>query len=215
MGTIASAIRYILLKIMKKLRQPDDKRPAMAAVDQLLDKLLPSAFRVFQDSQFRKVAGFDKLDQGEHDRIFNELEVAAMSLCLFCLEQREAIVGNDDFYFWKEVHEQIPIQFEQKLLSFGVDKENARLFKDLIKIRYNEYEKIGEGSRDYFEEHKDFKNVGNKAVKDALVRVQAVTVGTADHIRRGNLKRGDKLLRVLRNWLFPLDMEMTKFIRKL
>ncbi len=73
MGIIASAIRYILLKIMKKLRPPDDKRPAIAAVDQLFDKLMPSAFRVFRDSKFREVARFDKLDQVEHDRIFNEL----------------------------------------------------------------------------------------------------------------------------------------------
>ncbi len=143
------------------------------------------------------------------------LEVAAMSLCLFCLEQRESIIGSDDFHFWKEVHEQIPIQFEQKLLGLGVDKENAKLFRELIKMRHNEYERISDGSRDYFEEHEDFKNVGSKKAREVLVRVQAVTVGATDHIRRGKLKRGDELLRVLRSWLFPLDMEITKFIRKL
>ncbi|MFC1612770.1 hypothetical protein ACFL23_00370 [Patescibacteria group bacterium] len=216
MGTIIKGIQYLMLKIMKRLRQPDDNRPAIATAEHLLDnKLLPSAFSVFQDSQFRQATGFDKLAQVEQDRIFNELEVATMSLCLFCIEQRGAIVGNKDFHFWKEVSKKIPIQFEQKLLGHGVDKGNAKLFKDLIMIRHEEYEKIFDGSRDYFEEQKDFKDISNKSAKNAFVRAQSVTVGAVDHIRRGKLKQGDSLLRIIRNWLFPLDIEITKFIRKL
>ena len=197
------------------MRQPDDDRPAMAAADQLLDKLLPSAFNVFQDSKFREAAGFDKLDQAEHDRIFNELEVAGMCLAIFCLEKREMIIGQKDFHFWRVVTEQIPVQFEKKLIELGADKENARLFSGLIKMRHDEYEKISDENFEYFEKHKDFKKVGTSEARVVLAQIHSISVGTANHILRGKLKQGHSLLRILRSWLFPLSMEITKFIRKL
>lgn len=206
-------VRYLLLKIMKKLRQPDDDRPVIAAADQLLDKLLPSAFKVFRDSKFRKIVDFDKISQVEQDRIFNELEVAAISLCLFCLEQRESFMQFKDFHFWKEVLAKVPHVFEQRLLGFGVDQKNAQLFRDLIKIRHEEYFKISEGNRNWIDN--DLGGIKSEYAKEIMARVQAVTVGTADHIRRGKLEAGDALIRHLRDWLFPLNMEITNFIKRL
>lgn len=69
MVKVIKIIRYLLLKIMKKLRQPDDDRPAIAATDHLLDKLLPSAFSMFKNSEFRKIVNFDKIGQVEQDGI--------------------------------------------------------------------------------------------------------------------------------------------------
>jgi len=206
-------IKYLLLKIIKKLYWPDDNLPVGAAAEYLLDKLLPSAFKVFKDSEFRKIVNFDKISQVEQDRIFNELEVAAISIALFCLEERESVVQLKDFHFWKGVCEKMPAGFEDKLLKLGIDPKNARLFKDLIEIRHVEYVKISEGNRDWIDN--DLRELKSEYAKEVMARVQAIAVGTADHIRRGKLKVGDALISHLRNWLFPLDMEITNFIKKL
>jgi hypothetical protein len=214
LAIFAPAIRHVLLKIMKCFSAPDDPRPAMSAADQMIDKILPSVFRFFKDSKFRKVAGFEKLDIKEHDRIFNELEIAAISLCLFCLEQRDIIIGQDYFHFWENVRKKIPQQFEQIFLAIGVDKENAKLMKKLVLMRHEEYVKISSGSRQYFEEQNSFEEYGEYS-KDVMTRVQAVAVGASGHILRGKLEIGHGILRVMRQWLFPLDFEVTKFISKL
>ncbi|KKR21099.1 MAG: hypothetical protein UT50_C0013G0002 [Candidatus Moranbacteria bacterium GW2011_GWA2_39_41] len=210
---ITSIARYLLLKIMKKLRQPDDERPAIAAAEHLLDKLLPSAFATFQDAQFREIANFDKLSVAEHDRIFNELEVAAVSACLFCLDRRTYPIGFKDFHFWKEVCEKIPLSFEEKLLRYGANNENAQLFRELIKIRHEEYENISEKNIEWMEV--ELKDGESEYAKELMAYVQAIAVGTADHIRRGELKAGDELVRYLRRWLFALNIEVVKFIEKL
>ena len=142
MGTIMRVIRYLALKIMKKFHPPDDPYAATATADHFLDMLLPSVMRIFEDAKFRETPGLYKLEQIEHDRIFNELEIAAIILCLFCLEQRETIVGHEDFHFWKKVRELIPGQFVKKLSDLGVPAENANLFFDLIRMRHEEYGKI-------------------------------------------------------------------------
>lgn len=204
-----------MLKIMKKSGPPDDNRPAIAAADHILDMLLPSVFEIFRDKQFRKTIGFDQQSQTEQDRIFNELEIAAISLSLFCLDQRESIIGNKDFHFWKNVRTKLPEQFVEKLSGYGVEKKYTRLFGNLISMRHEEYRKIAEGSRDDLENDERFSGYKTTIAMDTLNRVQAITVGTADHIRRGKLEAGDKLMSVLRGWLFPLDMEINKFIKKL
>ncbi|MFA6047650.1 MAG: hypothetical protein WCV59_00910 [Parcubacteria group bacterium] len=216
MRIIAKAIQYLMLKIMKRLGPSDDDRPAVAAADQLLDKLLPSAFAVFRDERFREVCNFGKISQVEHDRIFNELEVSAIILCQFCIDDRMAIIGNRDFHFWETVRENMPKVFVDKLLEYGVKKSDADLYFDLIKMRHDQYSKIADGNRDHMENDKLFSEYkDSQAAMDTLNRVQAIIVGTADHIRRGKLKKGDELMRLLRSWLFPLDMEISKFIRKL
>lgn len=208
-------MRYILLKIMKKMRQLDDDRPIMAAAEQLLDKILFSAFHVFNDAQFRRIANFDKISQAEHDRIFNELEVSSVCLCIFILKQREFMMGHKDFHFWEDVCDYLPESLKQRLVGYGVSNENAKLLKDLIKMRYDEYEKISNNLFDYIDNEDKFKEVKNENAKNVLNRVNSIAVGTADHIRRGKLKEGDELIKYFHAWLFPLDIEISKFIRRL
>jgi len=215
MKTIAIFVRYLMLKLMKKIRQPDDDRPVIAAADQLLDVLLPSAFEFFRDSRFRQSVDFEKQSHVEQDRIFNELQVSAMNLCLFCLEQRESIIRLDDFHFWKEVYERIPVAFEEKLLSFGVDKGNARLFKDLIGIRHEEYAGIMEANDEWMNREDEFHAIADNRIKESMIRVHALVIGTADHIRRGKLKKDDKLMKHVRSWLLPLDVKINRFIKNL
>jgi hypothetical protein len=215
MRKIVEIIQYLMLKIMKRSWHPDDNKPITAVSDHLLDKLIFSAFHVFNDSQFRKKANFENSSQAEQDRIFNELEVSSVCLCLFAIEQRESIIGNRDFHFWKEVGEYLPESLKLRLQGYGVDEENATLVKKLIKMRRDEYEKITDNLSDYIDSDEKFRDIRNRLSKDILARANSIAVGTVDHIRRGKLKKGDELIKYFHSWLIPLDLKITKFIKKL
>ena len=72
-------IRYGALKLMKRMGHHGDERVVIAVSDHLLNTIiLPSVFRFFQDEDFREAANFKEISAVEHDRIFNELEVAGI-----------------------------------------------------------------------------------------------------------------------------------------
>ena len=60
-------------------------KPQFESLDQMADSTAAalaqaaagSAFHLFRDKQFRRLANFEKLSQAEQDRIFNELVVAS------------------------------------------------------------------------------------------------------------------------------------------
>lgn len=215
MRKIAEIIRYLMLKMMKRGWHPEDNRPIIAVCDHLLDKLIFSAFHVFNDPQFREKADFENLSQEEQDRIFNELEVSSICSCLFIIERRELIIGNRDFHFWKEVCKYLPESLKKRLLGYGVDEENAGLLKKLIKMRKDEYEKISDNLLEYMDNDEKFKDVGKRISKEILSQANSIAIGTIDHIRRGKLKKGDKLIKYFHSWLIPLDIKITKFVKKL
>ena len=210
----ARPIRYGALKIMKRLRQPDDKRPSIAAADHILDEfILPSVFHTFKETQFRELANFSKLPVAEHDRIFNELEVAGIYLGIFYIETAKSL-GND-FHFWRDVEEALPKQLQRKLMGFGVDGGNAKLMRELIEMRRKEYEELAEhvwsGSN---QAQTEFKQMPPEMKRLASL-LQATAIGTADHIRRGKLKEKDPLIRYINGWLLMLQRKIGKFVKKL
>lgn len=212
----AGLIRYGALKMMKKMRRPDDRRPIIATADHLLNTIVfPSAFRVFQDKIFREQAGFSKIPRSEHDRIFNELEVSAIYLAMMYLNTVKSMVRPEDYHFWQEVEEHLPRQLQKILMGYGVDGSNAKLMRQLIDMRRAEYEEIKTHIQDInSQENKEFKELSahNKRIAAAL---QAIAVGTTDHIRRGKIKEGDPLISHLITWLIFLQKQIGKFVKNL
>ncbi len=207
-------IRYGALKMMKRMRRPNDGRPVIATANHLLDELiLPSAFEIFINREFRDIAGFDKLSVAEHDRIFNELEFAGVCLALFCLDFANSIARTDDYRFWLEVRQRLPQQLRRMLLGLGVDKSNADLLRKLIDMRYEEYGEMTKETRDVWNaEEPLFSRLPTAAAKHSIARVNAIAIGIALHIKRGKLKRHDPLLRFLRGWMVKLNETIGKFI---
>lgn len=209
-------IRYAALKLMKRLRAPGDRRPAIAATDHLLDEMiLPSVFSTFRESRFRELAYFRKLLVSEHDRIFNELEVAGMCLGIFYLGTAKYFMGPQDFHFWRDVEEYLPKQLQTKLISYGVDGGNAKLMRQLIEMRYKEYEKLAEhvwNASDIRET--EFKNLRPELKRIASL-VQGIAIGTTDHVRRGKLAEKDPLIQYLISWLLLLQRKIGKFVKRL
>lgn len=210
-------IRYGALKLMKKFRRPNDVRPVIATASHLLEEmLLPTIFKTFINREFREIAGFDKLSQTEHDRIFNELEMAAMSLALFCLDFADSIARSGDIRFWLEVRQRLPQQLRKMFLEIGVGKDNADLMRKLVDMRYEEYAEKTKEVRDIWNmEDPLFSRLPAAAVKHSIARVNAIAIGTLLHIRRGKSPKNDPLLKFLRNWLVKLDVSIARFIFKL
>lgn len=211
----AGPIRYGALKIMKKFRQPDDRRPVIAASEHILNEMvLPSVFHTFQGERFRELARFKKLPVSEHDRIFNELEVAGVCWAIFLLRALKPR-RPEDYHFWQETEERLPKQLQNILMGYGVASSDAKLMAQLIDMRREEYEKIAghvwEASSQDKSEFRDLPPL----LKTLGASIQATAVGTVDHIRRGKIQEGDPLIKCLIEWLISLERKIEKFVRKL
>ncbi len=214
----AKPIRYGALKIMKKMRHSDDPRPTIATSGHILDDIvLPSVFKTFHDTRFRELANFGQLSIVEHDRIFNELEVAGICMVMDYLDIAKTFAKDGDFHFWRDVGNGIPERLQEKLISFGVDSVNAQLMKQLIEMRHEEYSNLAEHVRRANDSEgvaTDFKSLSSE-MKQIAVAIQTTAVGATDHIRRGEMREGDPLIKYLAAWLAPLQSRVGRFFRKL
>ena len=214
----AGFIRYGALKIMKKFRQPDDKRPVIAVSDHILNEIvLPSVFNVFRENKFRELARFKKLPVSEHDRIFNELESAGVCLAIFYLNTAKLLARSGDYHFWQDTEEHLSKQLQKILIGFGVDGSNAKLMRQLIEMRYAEYEELAKkvwDANDEVDKKTDFKSLPSE-MKRIAAAIEATAIGTTDHIRRGEIEEKDHLIKYLIEWLLFLNRRIGRFIRNL
>ena len=209
-------VRYFALKAMKRFRQPDDLRPVIAASDHLLeDIVLPSVYMIFQDKRFRERAHFQKLPVTEHDRIFNELHVAGICLSMFCLDVAQTIVEPESFHFWIKTREHLLEQAQKLLMEFGVNGDNAKLFHQLVDERFREYERLAKEAWTIWNEEEEHFRGMPEGLKLVTSRVDAISIGTTDHILRGKEDVGGQIARRLREWLLPLNEKIGKFIKRL
>ena len=64
------------------------------------------------------------------------------------------------------------------------------------------------------EEEERFRDMP-EGMKHATSRVDAISIGMADHIMRGKTDPSNKLTPCLRKWLHPLNEKIGKFIKNL
>lgn len=220
----AKSVRYLMLKIMKRTGNSNDGRPAIAVSGHIIEEIiLPAVFKTFREAEFRRLANFVKLPVAEHDRIFNELQVAGIIVAEYALVEAKNYVKDGDFHFWSRVEEQFSRQLQKVFTGFGIDSSNAKLLRDLVKIRQQEYEHLEnrvwdsgtflapEVKQDIEQKFKDTAS----DVKRLLSSVHAVVFGTVNHIRRGNIQERDPLVRYLMTRLLQLHNKVVKFVRKL
>jgi hypothetical protein len=220
----AKGIRYGALKLMKAMGNSRDRRPFIAAAGHIIeDYVLPSVFRTFRENEFRRLAHFEKLPVSEHDRIFNELQVAGVSIAEYALGEAKQYVKDGDFHFWSGVEEEFPRQYQKILIGFGIDGSNAKLMRELVKMRQHEYDNLADRIWDADallapevkkEINKKFNNSAPE-IKRLLSAVHAVALGTVDHIRRGKIEEKDKLVNYLMIWLLQLRNKTVKFVKRL
>ncbi len=188
----------------------------MAAAEHVLEEyVFPSVYQTFQDVQLRQLAHFEKLPTSEHDRIFNELLVAGIISVENYLDAQKEHVRDGDFHFWRNVLEELPRQYTKKMISLGVDSGNAKLMRQLVEMRYTEYEELADevwqASNGASKEFRDLE----PEQKRLASMIQGIAIGTASHIFRGKLQDGDPLTQYLAAWNLQLQRKVGKFTRNL
>lgn len=212
----AKPIRYGALKIMRRFGAPNDGRPVIAASAHLVNEvILPSVFRLFRDEQFRNLARFSKLPTAEHDRIWNELVAAGMLTLTVCLDAMPSLVRPEHFQFWRRVQEHAPKQFQRELMGYGVASASAKLMRELIGIRHEEYAQLARRARDLNEiQNAPFRELSDD-MRHVAAGIQAIAIGAAGHITRGTLASGDPLIGFLVRQLHTLHRALSRFVARL
>lgn len=158
-----------------------------------------SAFHLFRDRQFQRLAGFEQLSQAEQDRIFNELSVACLVLIMLLLEAPDLRAEGDFRDYLAGLKKRIPRAHVDYLRKLGVERKHLRDWEKLIGMRYDEYARDRHDVRaaamqiESSDKDLDLDDLQNIQM---LVPVQAVAIGCHHHICRGDTEGQDELFKL-------------------
>ena len=178
----------------------------------LLDQAASNkAFEFFQDKKFRELVGFNKLEQIEQDRIFNELVLAGIVLLMLTFEAPDLRIPQELKGYFTLVKDEIPKAHLIQLGQYGIEKKYLADWDKLIQMRYDEY------SEDKFEVRKAAmhvesreKDLDTKDILDIqmLLPVQTVAIGCHHHICRSKTEGKDDLFKLILRWLSKFYIEI-------
>ena len=173
---------------------------AEATAAALAQAAASSAFHLFKDKPFRKLAGFNRLSQTEQDRIFNELVVANLVLFMLVFEAPDLRVAEESRGYLTGVKNRIPQAYVQNLREMGIEAKYLQDWEKLIDMRYEEYARDRHDVRAAameLESKEGSLNMESLSKIQMLVPVQAVAIGCHDHICRGQTKGKDDLFKLI------------------
>lgn len=184
---------------------------ADATADALVRAAAGSAFQLFRDTAFRRLADLERLSQTEQDRIFNELVVASVVLIMLLLEAPDIRIANEFRTYCAELRVRIPRAHVSQLRSLGVEGEHLRDWERLIAMRYEEYARdrhdVRAAAMDLESSEKGLTVDGLSKIQ-LLVPVQAAAIGCHDHVCRGNAGGRDELFKTILRSLSRLYLEL-------
>jgi hypothetical protein len=181
--------------------------PAGESLDQMADATAAglaeaaagSAFHLFRDKQFRRLAGIEQLSQTEQDRIFNELVVAFVVLVMLLLEAPDLRVAGEFQDYLPGLNKTIPKAHVDYLRTLGVKTNHLGDWEKLIVMRYEEY------ARDRHDVRAAAMQIASSEKRldlddlskiQMLAPVQAVAIGCHYHICRGDTEGQDDLFKL-------------------
>ena len=181
--------------------------PASKSLDQTADTTAAglvqaaagSAFQLFRDKQFRRLAGIEQLSQAEQDRIFNELVVALVVLIMLLLEAPDLRGAGEFRDYLADLSKKIPRAYVDHLRSLGVETNHLRDWEKLIAMRYEEYARDRHDVRAaamQIESAEKRLDLDDLSKIQLLVPVQAVAIGCHHHICRGDTEGQDDLFKL-------------------
>jgi len=180
-----------------QFESPEQMADATAAG--LVQVAAHQAFGLFRDKEFRRLAAFDRLDQVEQDRIFNELVVAYVVLVVLVMEAPDLRVPREFRDYLIDLKEKIPKAHTEYLRSLGVETEHLRDWEKLIDLRYEEYAKDRHEVRSaamQIESSEKALELDDLSKIQMLVPVQTVAIGCHHHVCRGDTKGRDELFKL-------------------
>ena len=169
------------------------------------------AFKLFEDKEFRRLAGFDKLSREEHDRIFNELVVAGLVLIMLILEAPDLRLDEDLRGYCRDLNKRVPKAYLDYLRQTGIEDRYLKDWEKLIGMRYDEYARdrhnVRAAAMQIEGADKDL-NVNDLSKIQLIVPVQAVAIGCHHHNCRGATEGRDELFKVTLRSLSKLYLEL-------
>jgi hypothetical protein len=159
-----------------------------------------SAFHLFRNEQFRRLADFERLSQTEQDRIFNELVVASLVLIMLVFEAPDLRIAPEFRDYLGGLKKRIPLAYVDSLRDLGIEIKHLRDWEKLIAMRYEEYARDRHGVREaamHIESSEGSLNLDTLSKIQMLVPVQAVAIGCHHHICRGETDGKDDLFKLI------------------
>lgn len=161
------------------------------------------AFNKFREQEFRQPIGFEKMDQEEQDRVFNELVITGLCLLYLTLERGEKEntdqKSQDTF---RQIKNNLTAGYVKTLASGGVEKQFTDLWYQLIAMRCEEYRQDYESHKKVFSDNRE------------NYWVHICAIGGSDHICRGKAELIEKILPQISKWCGKLYIECMRSIAK-
>jgi hypothetical protein len=157
-----------------------------------------SAYELFSEKEFRRLAGLELLSQVEQDRIFNELVVAFLVLIMLLLDAPDLHVSREFRNYLADLNKRISEAYVENLKTLGIEPNHLRDWEKLIAMRHEEYARDKHEVRAAaMQIESDEKNLDLDALSNIqlLAPVQAVSIGCHHHICRGNTDGQDDLFK--------------------
>lgn len=158
-----------------------------------------SAFGLFRDKRFCRLAGFEQLSEAEQDRIFNELVVASVALIMLLLEAPDLRVAGEFQGYLAGLSKKIPGAYVDHLRTLGVGTNHLQDWEKLIALRYDEYARDRHDVRAaamQIESSENSLDLDGLSKIQMLLPVQAVSIGCHHHICRGKTDGQDDLFKL-------------------
>ncbi|HUK40177.1 MAG TPA: hypothetical protein VLX11_04010 [Candidatus Acidoferrales bacterium] len=184
---------------------------AEATTANLAQAAADRAYELFCDKEFRRLASFDRLDQGEQDRIFNELVIAFLVLIMLLLEAPDLQVAGEFRSYLAGLNKRIAGAYVENLKTLGVDARHRSDWEKLISMRYEEYARDKHevrGAAMKIESAQKPLDLDSLSKIQLLVPVQAVSIGCHHHICRGNTEGQDELFKQILKTLSKFYVEL-------
>jgi len=193
--------------------------PACESLDQMADTTAAglveaaagSAFQLFRDKKFRRLAAIEQLSQEERDRIFNELVVALVVLIMLLLEAPDLHGAGEFRGYLATLNKSIPKAHVDQLRSLGVETNHLQDWEKFIGMRYEEYARDRHNVRAaamQIESAEKRLDLDGLSKIQMLVPVQAVAIGCHHHICRGDTEGRDDLFKLTLESLSQFYVEL-------
>lgn len=157
-----------------------------------------SAFALFRDKRFRHWARFQDVSQTEQDRIFNELNVAFITMIMLTYDAPDLRSSAEFRDYLASLKKRIPMAHVALLRTSGVEEKQLRVWKRLIEMRYEEYYRdkhdVRKASMQIESSKKGLDMTGLSKIQ-MLVPIHAVAIGCHRHICRGKTQGRDELFK--------------------
>lgn len=186
--------------------------PMMLDAAQRLGQLAASeSFEFWQRKDFRLYVAFDSLSQTEQDRIFNELEVSLLGLFILQFDYAQTIADKGDKAVLKTFQQELVPGFLRLMEETGIAKENLKVWQQLIDMRLKEYRSDLKVALKESSSMEDF--AGDEELRSTWARIETITIDCLTYIKRGDVKEGDPLWKLLRKWFITLDARLFPITR--